>query len=566
MTTQAIRAESNTLDSGPGRFLSRRLPDTNSALWPMCALAILAVLQFSMVFTRAINWDEYFYFHEVAAFAQGQLDRPLQTLHTRLFAWLPGLFATSTDHIVAARVIMFACELVSIAAIALCARKFADWPVAILCGLLYLSAGYVLQHGFSFRSDPLATALLMSALFILVRTNLTALWIIVFGICLGLAGLVTMKSVLYAPAFIGVGLMRLMEAPRVIPELCRLLLAVAATCASFALVYLIQLASVTGTYQTAAASQAMVESSASWIFHVGIPPYWQMAVKAAATAPIFSLLVLATPAIVWKMKDSQGRKLALVGLWLPVLTPFFYVNTAAYFYAFMLAPVAVACAPALQLSLARWNGAVLTGAIAVIGLATWLHEDRRVIDRQRQLETNVQEIFARPVSYFDQNFMLGAWPQANGFMTPWGMHVYRVAGKARYSDALDAGTVPLLLANSRDLQELMAGTNDGLLLPEDTAALRETYVEFSPYIWLAGKDIPAAGETTYRVRVPGPYTVHGDVIVIDGTRHEKGESIELERGTVTLANPGRTPTRLVYGDRLPEPSDPVESGPLYVLF
>src|SRR5690606_15982850 len=104
------------------RPAARRPAD--AAVWPLGALSILLVLQLTMVFTRAINWDEFFYWQEVAKFAGGTLDRPLQTFHVRLFAWLPPLFANSVDGIVTARLFMVACELATIAAIVILARRF----------------------------------------------------------------------------------------------------------------------------------------------------------------------------------------------------------------------------------------------------------------------------------------------------------------------------------------------------------------------------------------------------------------------------------------------------------
>ena len=85
MTAQAVPA------SGAGEAKPFPLPATNSAVWPLLAIGLLLTMQLSMVFTRAVNWDEFWFYYHVADFARGTLAQPLQSLHVRLFAWLPGL-------------------------------------------------------------------------------------------------------------------------------------------------------------------------------------------------------------------------------------------------------------------------------------------------------------------------------------------------------------------------------------------------------------------------------------------------------------------------------------------
>src|SRR6185437_9996812 len=85
--------------------------------------------------------------------------------------------------------------------IAKLAARFAGRTTGLLCALAYLSAGFVLQHGFSFRFDPVDAALLMSARGVLL-----------FAALGGLAAAYTIKCVLYAPAFAGLAWLRWSEA------------------------------------------------------------------------------------------------------------------------------------------------------------------------------------------------------------------------------------------------------------------------------------------------------------------------------------------------------------------
>ena len=263
----------------------------------------------------------------------------------------------------------------------------------------------------------------------------------------------------------------------------------------------------------------------------------------------------------------MAEKLALAGLWLPITTVLFYTNSAGYYYVFVLAPVAVAAAVALDHGVRRHSAKSLALVLLGIGAVTWILEDRDAIDRQRQMVHNVAEIFPQPVSYIDQSFMMGAWPQVNGFMTPWGMSGYYASGDGRYRDLLSQNTVPLLLANSEEWLAMLDGGEKGLLLPEDDKAIRDNYRLFSWPIWVAGKDIPASASLGQEeFLVPGPYTVSGGALVIDGKRHDPGEIVTIARGNHSVANPGGTPAALTWGEHLRVPSQPVERGPVAVQF
>ena len=338
MTAQAVPA------SVAGAAKAFRLPAANSAAWPLLAIGLLLIMQLSMVFTRAVNWDEFWFYYHVADFERGTLAQPLQSLHVRLFAWLPGLPGSGVEKIQTARVVMLACEVVTLFAIYPLARRFVQRPAAVLATLLYLSAGYVLQHGFSFRTDPMANAALMSALAILGRARLNLLPLAAFALLIAVAGMITIKTVLYAPAFLGLAWMRWSEDRFSVATALRLVGAAASAVATFLLLYVWHSSDLT----THTEGTAMAASSSSWMFFLGLPPFWQMAVKAALTAPVLSLLVLAAPLTIWKSGLDNAAKWGLFGLWLPVTLPLFYTNSAAYFYVFMLAPVAVSVVVAAQ--------------------------------------------------------------------------------------------------------------------------------------------------------------------------------------------------------------------------
>ncbi len=540
---------------------------SDSTIWPLAGVALLLVLQFTLVFTRAINWDEYSYFRGVAWLADGQSLRPLQSIHTRLFFWLPGLFTTSTDHIVASRTVMFACELVTLASIFAVARRFSDNCTAAFAMLAYISAGFVLQHGTSFRVDPIATALLCSALAILALSRLRPLHILAFGALTGLAPMVSIKVVLYAPAFLGVAFLRLSEGGWQRGQLMRLASCGVAALLFFGAIYWLHAQGVTGETSATAASAEVLARSRSWAFFLGVPPYWRMMGKAFLTAPMMAAIILCLPFAIGKAQITKAGKVALIGLWLPVLSLLFYTNTAAYFYVFLFAPLAMAGAPVLQIAIHRYSSRNLALLMLAAASFIWMIEDRGMIERQRQVERNVHQIFSGPVAYFDHNYMLGGWPKGNGLMTPWGIALYQIEGVPAFRMAMEEETIPLFLANYPDLEHAITGESPSFFLPEDIEALRNNYIEFSWPIWIAGKtyDSPQSG-TVDEFLVPGTYTVEEGPIGVDGVMHDVGTTLEISRGAHIIDIEDGGTAKLVWGDRLSRPVVPIASGPLYTDF
>lgn len=245
----------------------------------------------------------------------------------------------------------------------------------------------------------------------------------------------------------------------------------------------------------------------------------------------------------------------------------YYTNSIAYYYAFILAPVAASCGPTLQAAARRYSHTHIAIALTLLGACLWVVENREVLDRQRQMVANVQHIFPEPVRYFDQSYAMGAWPKGNNYMTQWGMSGYQQAALPAYRHAMQSDVIPLVLANSVDLQKLLADGKRGLLVPADDAALRSNYVPYSWPIWIAGKNV-VAGQATAREEflVPGIYRPEGGDIMFNGVRYREGAAIRIARGDHTIANPGASPIRLIWGEDTSMPPVPLERAPVHVDF
>jgi hypothetical protein len=554
-------------------------PATHGAIrLTIAAIALLLALQFALIFTRAVNWDEFFFYGQVAQFARGELPTPLQTIHVHAFQWLLALPGSTVDHILAARIPMFGFELVTLGGIYALARRFTDPLVSALAVLAYLSAGYVLQHGMSFRVDPPVTASLVVALAVLARAPLRWWSVLLTGALIGLAGMITIKAVLYAPAFLGMAWLRWAEADRDRATGLRIAAIGLAALAIFAALYLWHAAAIAASAaplaqaasapsptvpDTGAQAGAVLNRSASDMFFIGVPPYWRMIVKAASLAPLFALLILTAPFAIARSGLTRAAKWALAGLWMPVLTLAFYRNSAGYFYVFLLPPLAIAASCGLDWLRSRFGALPVIAVMLTIALATWASDDRKVLASQRSVSDAAQRMFPQGTAYFDHSGMIGSFRKANGFMTPWGMEQYRRAGS--YRAAMEAQTVPLLIENDIMVTAaLTGGDKTAILLPEDARAWRENYVRYWGTIWLAGKSLPAGSAIDSEFLIPGRYRVEGHDVSVDGVPHEAGDIVTIARGVHVLANASKRPARLVWADIADPPQGKAPQGDLWI--
>lgn len=530
--------------------------------WPVAGLLLVLALQATLVTGRSINWDEFFHYSQIHNLANGTLTGPLQTLYTRAFLWVLDRPGSGIDHIVTIRWFMLGTELVTLAAIIGIGRRFASPPAAWLCALAWLGAGYVFQHGTAFRFDPPATALLISAAWIMLARPLRTGWILAIGLLIGIATILTIKSVLYAPVFAGIAWLRWTEGGRNREMLLRLAATALAVAAGCAVVYWLHASNLSGPADSAA--KATLGQASGKMFSLTDLPYWRHHLKGAAIAPLVTLMVLAFPFVLAGSTRVKAEKIALAGLFAPLATLLFYHNTAPYYFVFMLAPVCAALVVVMERALARYSQAAIAIIMVLLAIAVWAMEKPAVIETQRQLTAAAEVAFPGHPAYFDACAMLGAFPKANVFMTPVGLTLYRQGHYPAMAATLAERPVPLVVSNDPVLDSALASINPvPELLPDDLNALRESYVPFWGPFWVAGRAIDQAGD--WSVRVPGQYRVEGGDLLIDGRLLRDGQSGMLPRGHHQVEPLGAAKVRLVWAEAVLPPG-PSPSPPYFVDF
>jgi hypothetical protein len=534
----------------------------------LAALGLVLVFQFLLIFQRGVIWDEFHHYNLVHRLWSGTLRSPLQSFLARLFWWLPLTSADVITQIQTARTVMFGCEIVSLAAIFGVARRFSGPVASLFAVLAYASGGEVFVHGFAFRPDAPAAAALMTGLWLLTTRRLTAAVLVAIAVLVGFAGILTIKSVLYLPAFAGVALLRWKEAQdrrAFVAQMAVVVLLAATTFLALLLAHRAGLAA-----GSLARGEAVASESANRMFSAGLLPKGWFLLKQTVKAPILSVLLVAAAVDLLRSKASLFERLALAGLLLTPASVLIYVNSFPYFYAFILPPAAAAAALALAPLRRRPLIVALSAAMLLNAVALFASEPRQVLQTQRQVIAAVHEMFPTPVAYFDSNQMIGDYANPIPFMVSgWGLDDYRREGRPQFLEAMQRQPVPMLLMGpaAHALLTAARGEPQTPLLPPDAAALHDNYIHHWGPIWVAGKRIgPGAAPTTVTTLVPGDYTVEGQPLRIDGTQRPTGAVVTLGRGPHVIGGPRSGASVLRWGDHLAVPHTPPPEGFLFASF
>lgn len=522
----------------------------------LAVFTAILLLQLELVFNRPINWDEFWHLSLVHTQDQGRMTEVLQVLHIRALGWIAALPLDEIGQIRVARLVMFCCEAFTLCAIYGLARLFAQARIALLAPLLYLSAGNVFQHGMSFRADPLVTALLMAALWLLAASRLNARALAGMAVLLALAMFATIKAALYAPAFAMLAWHRIRQSDR--PGNLTLQLAAMAALAAALLAALIAASQAYVPPTLTGGAADTVKTSRDMLLAEGLFPRWPYIVLAIGTAPIFAVALAAALPTLRRGGLVSSRRLVLAGLILPLLSVAFYRNAFPYYYAFILAPVAVGMVPGIAWLARRYSARTVAFGCLIGCVILSAITPRGVQDDQRAVLREVHRLFPQPVGYFDFAGMVSAFPKANVFMSTWGQTRYRKGETESYAQAIVRRDVPLLLTNNNVLMRNQSDAGPAWeLLPADAALLRTAYLQHWGPIWIAGRRFgPGSAAQDFVLPSAGPYRLQGAAAEIDGRRIEPGSTVNLGRGQHRFVPLGPGETELRWGSNLPRPMAP----------
>lgn len=543
------------------------------ATFIVLAIAGCVLLQLNLVFTQAINWDEFRFLADVHRYARGELAEPLQTFHVHLFGWLLWLPFDEIGQIIAARLAMLVVECGTIGMIYGCARRFMPIAAALMAALCYASFSFVIAHGASFRFDPLSIGLLMAAAWLLLNPRSGLGSMLVAGAAVAVAGLITIKSAFMVPTLAVAMLGRVLMSTERSAAAAQAIASVAACVAASVLLYALHQASLASAgWDTA---QGLIAHSAEkTLGHGGLLPEARTALRAVAGNVAVWLLVgiglVRTIVAVRRRGRERLRAAMLLAFALPLLTPLFYRNAYPYYYAWMMAPAALlAGAGACHAAIARRSGLV---AILLLGTALLHHSAvaTPVLSAQRATLAAIHAMFPAPVAYIDRASMVGSFRKVGPFMSRWGLENYRADGRPIMRDLLRTHAPPLLVANSPVLEAaLVERSGAGIyppLLPADIAVLRENYIHHWGALWVAGQRFAlTSAAQQFEILIPGPYRIESrSAVAVDATVYRPGDVVMLSAGSHLIASHGAAqPALLRWGSRLIKPTGAPPAHPLF---
>lgn len=566
------------LDGAPAPAAYATAAQAPSPRWERIAiaalLALFAGMQLWLAFHLNINWDEYFFLSHVHAYLDGRLTAPFQTFHVHLFSWLPSLSLSEADQIGMGRIVMLACELVTLAMVYAVGRAFFAPRDALLAAATYALSGYMLAHGMSFRTDPPAAMLMMLALWQMIRAPLRWPSAVLSGLAAALALLITIKSALFLPAFGGAALYRFGK-DRGWKVMGFFALAAAATLACYALGWLLHSASLPQAPQTPvqAASTLAAPAAASLqktVASPGIFPAWPYFTRWITMNPFASVLILAGGAMAIMQAARARRVTNLVPLLLfaPVMSLLFYRNAYPYFYPFILATAAICVglvSQRIQRPLHRYLLIATMGLGLLLQFAYYRQNDQLA---QRAIAEQVHAIFPKPVRYIDRNGMIPSFRKEGLFLSSWGIEGAIRSGNPIFAPVIANLHPPLVIANSPYLEAALDARAPHVsppLLPADIDALRENYIQHWGPVWVAGKRVEAGLlPQDFTISIPGTYTMEcAGSLWIDGVRRNCGSVIELSAGPHRVSSTEPSQLTLRWGDHLHRPRVKPPLGPVY---
>lgn len=547
---------------------------TNRAL--LAGLIGCLLLRVYLAAVYEINWDEFLNLSMVYEFKRGTLVEPLQTLFVRGFGWLDAISVNEVDQLVTARMAMVAMVAVTTALIIWTARHFMPLHAALFAGLCFAAFSFGLRQGATFRTDTMATPLIMAAIAIVVRRPASLGWAVLAGAAMGLAGMVTIKSIFHAPVIAAICLLGLAASAGRIRAFTYGCVVAASAVAVFACLFLLHREGL-GTPSSAAAFLDRTTGKTFADAPSVLDRFWRAAIErnivfAAALAIGFALILVRLIKGQYRLEHAT-----LLALTLPLASFAYYSETYPYFFPFVLAPVAVIAGLALTAFPVATGRKLALFCFLGIGVQTILNASsliQRDNSWQHQVLDVVHRMYPEPVAYIDHASMASSFPKTGFFMSAWGLSDYYARAEPVLRDVIDRDQPQFVLINQpilsfARLDPARAGPENGALLEADIRAVRENYIPHWGPIAVAGKEIVLTSDVLrqdFQIVIPGPYTVETTAsVVLNGETVKPGQTVRLSKGQHSISAPTPLTVTLRSGDELFRPQQPADR-PLFTGF
>ncbi|HUE46837.1 MAG TPA: glycosyltransferase family 39 protein [Aestuariivirgaceae bacterium] len=515
------------------------------------------------VFRQSIGGDEYIFLAGIHRAANGERLGLLQTAYVHLFAWLPLVEHNEILQMSFGRLINAAAWGGSLALLYRLGRRLLDPLGALASVVLFAVFSYSVATAVHFRIDGLLLPVLLSTALLLLNPTIGR--VAAAGALSGLAVAMSIKAVLWAPAFIGVLAFGLWNSEERLRPILAGAVAGTVTCAGIMMIHA-RLISLDLADIPATAGQGSSVAGRYMLFN-GFIPQWDFLKLAVLTNPgTWILLAIGMFFALAGLRQAQSRRksLLLLLLALPVLSFTFYTNAFPYSYIVLIPTACLLAGHAFSTFAASGERPKQIVALGCLGMAAmpmvslaWEYRDDGQ-ERQKRIVTEVHRLFPEPVPYIDISGMVASFPRPALNITWYGLDLYRRAGVPALANYIHNDKPPLLIVNTKVLKvwdEAMLEGLDSRLLPQDEETIRATYAHYWDQIWLAGRqwrDLAANESRAFEIIVPGDHTVMASgPVIVDGQTYQPWTTIRLDEGPHELRTTSAEPDlRILWGTRL----------------
>ncbi len=535
-------------------------------MWLIIILTgITGIAHLFMALTFEVNWDEFFYLDWVYQWGDGRLDLVLQTLFLRAFAWLPSIGGYEVDQIVAGRLVMFVLLCTSSVMLWSISQRYFSARASALALLTFLSFSFVFRHATSFRADMIVTTLCVATLWILTCKRLNWRYLAFGGVLFGLAGMVSIKAVFYAPTIGAVVLITsLMEQSEktgsVKTALLKLLLIGGVSVLSFIAFYTLHSLTVPNAssgvdYVNQAAGASLIKE--------GVFPRWDFfAFSVQRNIFHWAILLVGIVILLRQLSQKKTRLNAMICLsfLFPLLTLLFYTHAYAYYYVFMLAPATIIMAAAYDTKFFKAEAVRNIVPLVILTATLFISVQRgnqQSLKTQKQIISVVHSLFPTPTAYIDRCAMIASSPKSGLFMSAWFMENYYEANTPIFLEILRNEQPKYILANIDSLDlDLITEDTKRRLLPEDESVLKENYIHHWGPIYVAGKRIKLNKDQVINtdILIPGTYTLESvSPVRINNALYENRNTVTLTPTNISLLSNSDQEIILKWGNQLAIP-------------
>jgi len=442
-------------------FLTNRNTVSGSNASPVSAsifnfgiLALLSLFHFFMVLNFEINWDEFFRLARVYQWKSGTLSAIFESNYIHGFRWLEYIHENEIYQIIAARCVMFVL-LIYISFISfLILKHFFDSMTALITLIGFLSFSFVFRHATSFRIDLPIISLLMTVIWLTAIPERKRYHFLIAGLCLGLAGSISIKSIFYVPTIALILLIHWWQSGWKIDRFINgLIVGLSSIVFFFVIIYW--------------HSQTLVKAESAYgfisyasnaaIVGYGLFPQKETLLASIGQNPIYwILLILGFGLASYDLIKGHNRLRAFICLscLLPFISLAIYVHTYIYFYTYLLAAASLPMAYGVSWLIKSYRSAsfVIPVALMITTAPVFIKSFYQTKEYQVQVNNVIHTMFPTPVNYIDRTSQISSFPKQGLFMTAVQMGEYEARGLPVMSSVFETTPPEFVLANIDSLK------------------------------------------------------------------------------------------------------------------